>query len=123
MLKLGCCNLNSNVEEILKQDHCPVLLRSRKLNNYQINYKVTDKELLSIVDTLVEHRSIPYGAKMFVCSDHKNLTHANATHASARVQIHRLSLEEFGCTAFHMPGEKNELADALSRLPMKNLCT
>ena len=43
----------TNVEETLKEDHCPVLLHSRKLNNYQINYTVTDKELLSVVDALV----------------------------------------------------------------------
>ena len=82
---------------------------------------MTEKELLSIVDTLVEHTSILHGAKIFAYSYHKNLAHANTTHASARVQTHRSLLEEFGCTAFHMPGEKNELADALSRLPMKEL--
>ena len=62
-----------------------------------------------------------YGAKIFACSDYKNLTHLNTTHASARVQRHRLLLEELGCTAFHIPGEANELAHVLSRLPMKEL--
>ena len=40
---------------------------------------------------------------------------------SARLQRHQSFLEELGCTVFHVPGEKNELEDALSRLPMTKL--
>ena len=95
-----------NFEEVLKQDHCPALLNSRKLNNYQINYTVIDKELLSIADALVEHRSILCGEKIFASSDHKNITHLNTTHVSTRAQRRRSLLEDFGCTVFHVPGEK-----------------
>ena len=61
------------------------------------------------------------GTKTHVYSDHGNLTHLNTTHASARVQRHRLLLEELGYTAFHIPGEKNDLADTLSRFSMTEL--
>ena len=100
--------------EVLKQDH-PVLCHSRKLNNYQSNCPVTDKELLSIVDTSLDHESVLHGTTTHVCLDHKNLTHENASYTSARVQRQRLTLDEFGCTVIHIPGEQNALADVLSR--------
>ena len=111
----------ATIDEVLKQYHCPGLLHSRKLNDYKTSCTATEKESLSTLGTLVEHRSISCGAKFFVCSDHKNLTRLNTTRASDRVQRHRLLLEEFECVVIHMPGEKNELADALLRLPMKEL--
>jgi len=63
----------------------PVLFHSRKLNAYQIKYPTTDKELLSIVDTLLEFRTLLFGTKIVVHTDHKNLTHNNTLHVSSRV--------------------------------------
>ena len=105
----------TNVAEVLKQNHHPVSHHSRKMNDYQTNYPVTDKKLLSAVDTLLVHENVLHSAITHVHSDHKNLTHANASHASARAQRQRLVLDEFGCTIVHIPGEQNSLAGALSR--------
>ena len=110
-----------NFDEVLKYDHFPALLHSQKLNNYQKNCTATDKELLSIADALVEHDSILRGEKTHACSDHENITHLSTTHASTKVQRYRLLLEEFMFIPFHIPGENNELADALQRLPMTEL--
>ena len=75
----------TNVHEALKQEHCPALMHSRKLKNCQTNHTVTGKELLSVVDALIEHRPMLHRATIYVCSDRKNLTHLNTTHDSARV--------------------------------------
>ena len=77
--------------------YAPMLFHSRKLNHYQIKYPTTDKELLSIVDTLLEFRTLLFGTNIIVHTDHKNLTHNNTLHTSSRVQRQRLILEEFGC--------------------------
>ena len=73
------------------------------------------------MDTLVEHRSIFCGEKMRVYSDHKNLTHRSTARDSSKEQRHRLLLEEFRCTISYIPGDKKELADSLTRLPMKEI--
>ena len=94
----------------------PAFFHSRKLNLHQIKYPTTDRELLSIVDTLLEFRTLLCGIKIVVHADHKNLTHNNTLHVSSRVQRQRLIADEFGCEILHIPGEDNAMADAMSRL-------
>ena len=54
-----------------------------------------------------------------VYTDHKNLTYK--THNSARVMRWRLTIEEFGPKLIYLPGDKNIVADSLSRLHLQNL--
>lgn len=96
----------------------PLAFYSRKLNDAQTRYTTTERELLSIVETLKEFRTILLGQKLVVYTDHKNLTYTDLK--TDRVLRWRLLLEEYGVTIEYVPGVHNIIADVLSRYPTTN---
>ncbi|MGH3054181.1 MAG: RNase H-like domain-containing protein, partial [Gaiellaceae bacterium] len=102
---------------VIKQSGHPIAYYSRKLTPTQQRYTTIEKELLSIVETLKEYKTILFGMNLNVFTDHKNLTHHNFT--SDRVLRWRLLIEDFRPTIRYVPGPTNIEADALSRLPVK----
>ena len=96
-----------------------MLFYSRKLNPAQVNYTTTERELLSIVETLKEFRNILLGQQIKVYTDHQNLTYK--TFNTERVMRWRLILEEFSPELVYIKGSKNVGADALSRLELEEV--
>jgi hypothetical protein len=101
---------------VISQNDKPIAFYSRKLNPAQTRYTTTERELLSIVETLKEFRNILLGQRIQVYTDHKNLTYANFN--TERVMRWRLILEEYAPEFLYLKGEHNIVADALSRLEL-----
>ncbi len=97
---------------VISQRGKPIAFYSRKLNPAQTRYTTTERELLSIVETLKEFRNILLGHRVIVHTDHKNLTCKNFN--TERVMCWRLLLEEYGPELHYVKGENNVVADALS---------
>ena len=101
---------------VISQDGKPIAFYSRKLNPAQTRYTTTERELLSIVETLKEYRNILLGHKIEVFTDHKNLVYKHFN--TERVMRWRLLIEEFGPELIYIKGANNIIADALSRMAM-----
>ena len=108
--------LKLKIGAVISQKGKPIAFCSRKMKSAPQNYTTTEKELLSIVETLKEFRNILLGHHITVYTDHKNLTHTNFN--TEHVMRWRLILEEFGPELKYIKGENNVVANSLSRLEM-----
>jgi hypothetical protein len=105
----------SQLGSVIHQDGRPIAFYSRKLTDAQSRYTITELELLSIVETLQEFRTVLLGHDIVVYTDHKNLTFDNFT--TDRVRRWRLIVEEYGPRIIYVKGCTNTVADFLSRYP------
>jgi hypothetical protein len=106
---------------VVTQNDKPLGFFSKKLNDTQKCYPVTEQELLAIVEMFKYFKHMLFRHEIIVQMDHKNLPHPNSTHSSDRVLHQRLLLEEYGVDLEYIQGVKNVVADALSCLPTAKL--
>jgi RNase H-like domain found in reverse transcriptase len=88
------------------QEGVPVAFYSRKLTSAQRNYTVGEKELLSVVETLKEFRTMLYGSPNI--HDHKNSTFAQFQ--TQHVLQWQLFLDDYHVHHHYIKGNSNSLS-------------
>ncbi|XP_057491359.1 uncharacterized protein LOC130777083 [Actinidia eriantha] len=96
---------------------CVISYASRTLNDAQMNYTTTEKELLAVVFALDKYRSYLIGSPIVIFTDHSALKYL-MTKQDAKPRLIRwiLLLQEFDLTIKDKKGVENVVADHLSRL-------
>ncbi|XP_058211404.1 uncharacterized protein LOC131323568 [Rhododendron vialii] len=94
---------------------------SKTLNEAQMNYSTTEKELLAVVFALDKFRSYLVGSPITVYTDHAALKYLfTKQDAKARLIRWILLLQEFNITIKDKKGVENVVADHLSRLEFED---
>lgn len=100
----------------------PIQFISRTFKKGEINKAIIEKELLAIHFALKTFRPYLYGQKFVVHSDHKPLIYLfKLKNPSSKLMRIKMDLEEFDFTIEHIKGKDNVVADALSRISIKDL--
>jgi hypothetical protein len=100
----------------------PIGYYSRRLNPAEQNYATYDKELLGLRDGVLHFRNYLLGIKFKVHTDHSSLRWLfTQPEVVGQRQCWLVVLSEFDMTEIaHIAGEKNVVADGLSRYPDPN---
>jgi len=90
---------------------------SKVLNDAQINYATTKKELLAIVFALEKFQSYPVGSKIVIYTDHAAIKYL-LRKVDSKPQLIKwiLPLQEFDLVIKDKKGSENVVVDHLSRL-------
>ena len=90
---------------------------SKVLNDAQVNYATTEKEMLAIVYALEKFRSYLVGSKVIIYTNHATIKYLlNKSDSKPRLIRWILLLQEFDLVIWEKKGSKNVVAYHLSRL-------
>ena len=86
-----------------------------------MNYFTTKLELLAIVWALGKFRSYILGGPIKIETAHQALTYLlSCRFLNRRLIQWRLAIQDYCLEITHIPGTRNQIADALSRIPLNN---
>lgn len=94
-----------------------IYFTNKNLSKAELNYTVTEKELLAVVHSLNKFRHYVTGYQTFVHTDHVAIKYLmNKPDVNARIIRWLLLLQQFDLTIVDKPGKENFVANFLSRM-------
>jgi hypothetical protein len=100
----------------------PVAYDSRTFKGAELNYPVHEKEQLAIIRALAKWRTDLLGHRFEIWTDHRTLQHLPTQKDLSRRQARWMEfMSHYDATIHYIPGEDNNVVDALSRLPATGL--
>lgn len=111
------------VGAVLSQNDIPIAFASKAFTKADSNKATIEQELLAIHWSINHFKHYLYGTSHFtVQSDHKPLTYLyNLKDPNSKLSRLRLELSEYNFTVIHIPGKLNSVADALSRIHIRDI--
>ncbi|CAM4869106.1 unnamed protein product [Rotaria socialis] len=102
-----------------RNDEQPVAYMSQKLNKQQQNWNATEKECFAVVSSIRKWNHYVAGRDFIVRTDHHALCWLNRKYNSnPRLNRWRMALQDYTFKIEHVKGNKNCVADCLSRFPV-----
>ncbi|KAK8625861.1 hypothetical protein V6N13_057018 [Hibiscus sabdariffa] len=102
----------------------PIYYANKTLNEAQVNYTTTEKELLAVIFVFHKFRSYLIGTKLTVYTDHSAIKYMlSKKDAKPRLIRWILLLQEFDVEIIDKKGIENQVADHLSRLENEQIAT
>ncbi|KAL4388208.1 hypothetical protein GQ457_09G016950 [Hibiscus cannabinus] len=100
----------------------PIYYASKTLNDAQVNYTTTEKEMLAVIFAFDKFRSYLIGTKVIVHTDHSAIKYL-LSNKDAKPRLIRwiLLLQEFDIEIIYRKGTENQVEDHLSRLENKEI--
>ena len=112
------------LEQVINGVPQPLAFFSKKLKPAETRYSTFDRELLAVYLAVRHFKFLLEGSSFSIMTDHQPLVHAFTKSGdawSARQQRHLAAIAEFGCSISYVPGNRNPVADALSRVSISSI--
>jgi hypothetical protein len=112
---------NTGIGAVLSQEFSdgehPVIYLSRRLRDAELNYSITEKELLAAMWAMEQLHYYLYGRRFVLRTDHKAILAYNAKGevSSRRIERWYFRLQNYSFDVKYRKGEEQGNADALSR--------
>ena len=111
---------NEGLGAVLSQKGKVVEYASRRLSSAEVNYSATDRELLAIVWAVEKWREYLFGCSFIVYTDHRPITYLlTLKDPKGRMARWIARLQEYSFEVRYRPGIDNDVADCLSRRPVR----
>ena len=95
----------------------PISYASKLFSETEKRYSVTEREALGVVWSLKKFRDICLGYQVQILTDHKPVLDLfKCRNLSGKLARWFLHVQEFNPSLSYIPGSKNNIADALSRI-------